>query len=173
MPRSVHSLPVEIREHVAENMKERVYATITLIALITALWQTAEYHSAGGAIASIVGTVVALWLATLISARVSHRAIHGKSLGRGDIFKLMFTSSGLFLPSITPTFIILISLAGVLSLKNALLVSIIALLLSLFTLSFMASRRIYANNLGRAVWISLLEMSVGVGVVLLKLAIGE
>lgn len=85
----------------------------------------------------------------------------------------MFTSSGLFLPAITPTFIILISLAGVLSLKNALLVSIIALLLSLFTLSFMASRRIYANNLGRAAWISLLEMSVGVGVVLLKLAIGE
>lgn len=67
MPRSVHSLPVEIREHVAENMKERVYATITLIALITALWQTAEHHSAGGAIASIVGTVVALWLATFLS----------------------------------------------------------------------------------------------------------
>ena len=173
MSRATRPLPTEIREHVAENMKERVYATITLIALITALWQTADHHSAGGAIASIVGTVVALWLATLISARVSHRAVHGKSLGRGDVFKLMFTSSGLFLPVITPTFIILMSVAGILSLRSALLVSIVALLLSLFTLSFMASRRIYANNVGRAVWISLLEMSVGIGVVLLKLAIGE
>jgi len=172
MMRAARSLSLEMREHMAENMKERIYATITLIALITALWQTVDHHSPGGAIASILGTVTALWLATIISARVSHRAVHGKSLGRSDVFKLTFTSSGLFLPAIAPTLIILISLSGIVSLSTALVASIVILLFSLFMLSFMASRRIYAN-LGRAVWISLLEMSVGVGVVLLKLAIGE
>ena len=172
MTRDARPLSSEIREHLAENMKERIYATITLIALITALWQTADHHSIGGAVAGIIGTVVALWLATVISARVSHRAVHGKSLGRGDVFKLMFTSSGLFLPAIAPTVVILVSATGMISLRSALFVSIDMLLLSLYTLSFMASRRIY-TSMARALWISVLEMSVGVGVVLLKLAIGE
>ena len=172
MPRSIHTLPAEIREHMAENMKERIYATITLIALIATLWQTAGHHSVAGAIGSIAGTSAALWLATVISARVSHRAVHGKSLSRGDIFKLMFTSSGLFLPAIAPTLLLLVSATGIIPLRGALFASLIVLLLSLFTLSFMAIRRIYAS-LGRAIWISILEMSVGIGIVLLKLAIGE
>lgn len=162
----------ELREHIAENMKERIYATITLLAVITALWQSADHHSAWGIIVSIVGTSIALWLATVISARISFRAVHGKSHGRSDMFKLMFTSSGLFLPAIAPTLLVLLSSTGLFELRGALFASIIVLLLSLFTLSFTASRRIYPTK-SRAFLISVLEMSVGIGVVLLKLATGE
>lgn len=159
-------------EYVAENMKERIYATITLLAMITALWQTSSEHSVVGSVASILGTVMALWLATLISSRISHRAIHGKSLSGRDLAKLTFTSSGLFVPAILPTVFVLISSTGAWSLKAAFMASIVALLLSLFVLSFAAGRRIYTSPV-RLFVVSLGEMAVGIGVILLKLAIGE
>lgn len=159
-------------EYVAENMKERIYATITLLALIVALWQTAADHSVGGSVASIFGTVVALWLATLISSRISHRAVHGKSMASRDLGRLAFTSSGLFVPAIVPILLILISTTGLMSLKTAFMASIVALLLSLFLLSFTAGRRIYTSPL-RLIVVSTAEMTIGIGVILLKLAIGE
>lgn len=103
---------VAIREHLAENMKERIYATITLVAVITALWQTAEHHSGWGALASIGGTAVALWVATLIAARVSYRAVYRRSMNRSEVAKLFFTSSGLFAPAIFPVLLVSISMMG-------------------------------------------------------------
>lgn len=166
------AIPVEMREHVAENMKERIYATITLLAVMSALWQAADHHTVLGVIASIGGTAVALWLATLISARVSYRAVYGESMGRKKLARLLFTSSGLYIPVIIPTLFILVSSTGMLSLRNALLGGIVALLLSLFTLSFVAGRRIYTSMM-RVILISILEMLLGVGVIALKLAVGQ
>lgn len=170
--RREREVPEAMLEYVAENMKERIYATITLLAVIVALWQNSGEHSIGGSVASILGTVTALWLATLISSRISHRAVHGKSLTTRDLAKITFTSSGLFVPAILPTIFVLASSTHILSLKTAFMASIVALLLSLFVLSFTAGRRIYTSSV-RLVIVSLGEMAIGVGVILLKLAIGE
>jgi hypothetical protein len=172
LTRRSDQLPAHMLEYVAENMKERIYATITLLALIVALWKTAGDHTVGGSVASIIGTVTALWLATLISSRISHRAVHGKSMARRDLGRLAFTSSGLFVPAIVPTLLIIVSLTKFISLKTAFMASIVALLLSLFLLSFTAGRRIYTSPV-RLVIVSSAEMAIGVGVILLKLAIGE
>ena len=163
----------EMREVVAENMKERVYSTITLIAVLTVMWQNEEHHSTRGAIAVIIGSVVALWLATLISIRMSYRAIHGKPISIRGYRKALFSASGLLAPAITPIIIVAISgLTGWYDLKVALMASMIVSLLSLFVLSFNASRQIY-TSLGRQLIVSMLEMSVGIGVILLKLTVGE
>ncbi len=165
-------LPPEKLEHIAENMKERVYATLTLLAVIAALWQTADHHTVAGAIASIVGSVTALWLATIISARMSYRAVHARRMSVGDYRKIIFTSSGLFAPAIAPVLFILVSLTGVISFGTALVASMVTLALSLFLLSFVAGRRIYGLG-SRLIVISALEMLLGIGVIALKLAVGE
>jgi ABC-type phosphate/phosphonate transport system permease subunit len=170
--RREREVPEAMLEYVAENMKERIYATITLLAVIVALWQTSSEHSIGGSVASILGTVTALWLATLISSRISHRAVHGKSLTTRDLAKITFTSSGLFVPAILPTIFVLVSSTKVMTLKTAFMAGIVALLLSLFVLSFTAGRRIYTSPV-RLFVVSLGEMAIGIGVILLKLAIGE
>lgn len=160
------------REHIAENMKERVYATITLLAVIAAHWQHEVTHSVLSTVISILGTVTALWLATLIAMRMSHRAVHGKAVELHEYRRLVFTSSGLLAPAVGPTLIILGSLSGLYTLKNALVASIVVLLLSLFLLSFTAGRRIY-DSTWRLLIVSTLEMSVGIGVIALKIIIGE
>lgn len=170
--KQLETIPAEFHEHLAENMKERVYATITLIAVITALWQVSELHTFKGVLASIGGTVIALWLATLVSARVSHHAIYGKSMDSSELRRLIFTSSGVFAPAIVPVILVLLSGIGLINIKSALFDGVLVLLASLFLLSFVASRRIYPS-IPRAILISVLEMSVGVGVVLLKLTVGE
>lgn len=170
--RTFESLEPSVREAVAENMKERIYASITLLAVIAALWQTSEHHSVRGAVVTVIGSVVALLLATLISARLSHRAIHGKSISPKQYQHVIFTSSGLLAPAIAPTLIILLSSTGWYTLRTALMTSMIVILGSLFLISFNAGRRIY-DKTSRALIVSLLEVSVGLGVILLKLALGE
>ncbi len=161
-----------MREHVAENMKERIYATITLLAVIAAHWQTAAHHSVRGTVLAIAGAVVALWLATLISARMSYRAVHGERVDSKEYRRIVFTSSGLLAPALMPIIIVLISLTGLYTLQTALLIAMIVLLLSLFFLSFTAGLKIYSNK-WRLFSVSMLEMSLGIGVIALKLAIGE
>lgn len=169
----IDALTPEMKEVVAENMKERVYSTITLIAVLTVMWQNSGHHSAKGTIAIILGSVLALWLATLISIRMSYRAIHGKAISAAGYRRTLFAASGLLAPAISPILIVAVSgLTGWYSLKAALLASMIVSLLSLFALSFNAGRKIY-DNFWRLLIVSLLEMSVGVGVILLKLAVGE
>ncbi len=169
----IDSLTENQKEIVAENMKERVYSTITLIAVLTVMWQNAGHHSVRGTVGVIVGSVVALWLATLISIRMSYRAIHGKPISMASYRRTLFAASGLLAPAISP--ILIIILGGVTnwySLKAALFASMVVSLLSLFALSFNAGRKIY-DNFWRLLLVSFLEMSVGIGVILLKLAVGE
>lgn len=166
-------LPPEMLEVVAENMKERVYSTITLLAVLTVMWQNSGHSSARGAVFTILGSVVALWLATLISIRMSYRAIHGKPINPLDYRKALFTASGLLTPAIIPIIIISLSeLTHWYSLKTGLFASMIVGLLSLFALSFNAGRQIYDNYV-RLILVSLLEMSVGIVVIALKLLVGE
>lgn len=166
-------LSAETRETVAENMKERIYSTITLLAVLATMWQHAQHHTHRGAIVSIIGAALAVWLATLIATRMSHRAVHGKPIDRHDYVKTFFTSSGLLAPAIPPIFFVAVSaVTGWYDLQAALLVSMIVSLLSLFALSFMASRKIY-SSIWRQLLVSSLELSVGAGIIVLKLAVGE
>ena len=171
--RRFNDTPLASREAIAENMKERVYSSITLLAVLTVMWRTADHRTALGLIAGIAGSVVALWLATLIAARMSYRAVHGKPIDRRDYIRVFFTSSGLLAPAIPPIIIVAVSgVTGWYGLESALVASMAISLLSLFSLSFAAGRKIY-DNIWRLLLVSTLEMSVGVGVILLKLAVGE
>jgi len=166
------SLSVEAREQFAENTRERIYSTITLLAVLAALWHTVQYHSVLGVIASISGTVMGLWLATLMSDRMSYRAVHGKGMPSEKYHKIFFAASGLLAPAVAPLLLVALSMTGILTLKTALTISIILLLMSLFLFSILGSRRIYDSK-QKILLISLLELLIGVGVVALKLLIGE
>ncbi|HCH34810.1 MAG: hypothetical protein UY35_C0001G0119 [Candidatus Saccharibacteria bacterium GW2011_GWC2_48_9] len=170
--RKFESLSLEAREQFAENTRERIYSTITLLAVLAALWHTVQYHSALGVIASIAGTVVGLWLATLMSDRMSYRAVHGRGMPIEKYRKILFAASGLLAPAAAPLILVALSMTEILTLKTALTISIILLLLSLFLFSVVGSRRIYASK-QKILIISLLELLIGIGVVALKLLIGE
>lgn len=165
-------LPLEAREQFAENTKERIYSTITLLAVITALWHGAVHHTQLGALAAIVATVIGLWLATLMAARMSYRAIHARSMPIEKYRQMFFSASGLLTPAIAPIFFVLLSAAGMFSLQHALIASMAVLLLSMFFFSVIGSRRIY-DSLSKVIIISVAELGIGLLVVAIKLLAGE
>jgi|TARA_B100001245_G_scaffold9812_2_gene6825 hypothetical protein len=163
----------ERRDAIAENMKERVYATITLLAVLTIMWQNADHRTVIGTIGTVIGVVVALWLARLIATRISHRAVHERPITAKEYVKTLFTASGLLVPAILPTIILVVGgMTEWFTLKTALFVSMIISLLFLFAQSFYAARKIY-DNFGQLLLVSALEMLVGVGIILLKIVTGE
>lgn len=165
-------LPLEAREQFAENTKERIYSTITLLAVVTALWHSSAHHSALGTLGAIIGTVVALWLATLMAARMSYRAVHARGMPLETYRNMFFSASGLLAPAAAPVFFVLLSMTGMFELHVALFVSMIVLLLSMFLFSVLGSRRIYGSWL-KVLGISLAELCIGVSVVVIKLVAGE
>lgn len=165
-------MPLEAREQFAENTRERIYATITLLAVLAALLHTAQYHTVMGVLASIVGTVFGLWLATLMSVRMSYRAVHGKGMPIEKYRQILFSASGLLTPAILPVCLVLLSGTDIVSLETALGVSIGLLLASLFLFSVLGSRRIYDSNT-KVLIISCIELAIGLSVVALKYFAGE
>lgn len=159
-------------EETTEFLKERIYATITLLALLATLWQSAQHVTAKGAIFSVVGTVIGLWLAVGIAARMSYKVAHGKNMNALEYIKISRTHSALLAPAFPVVMLILISLTDLFSLKTALFASMIALLLSFAGFSLLAGRRIHSNWM-EIVITSGFEILLGIGIIGLKIIAGH
>lgn len=161
----------EERAFVAEMLRERIYATITLLAVVAALWQHPDEHQPLGAIGIILGTVVALWLATLVAARISYTAVHGSKVHKEPKYlEASKAASGLLTPATAPIAFILLSMTGLFSLKVGLLIGVVSLLASLFFFSVMSGSRVTDSRVKLLIF-STMQTLIGVGVVLLKLAL--
>ena len=160
----------EKRQEFAEHLRERIYATLTLLAVMVVLWQHPEEHSVWGVIGIILGTVVALWLATIIAARMSYRMVHDTSELEPKFREVVSSASGLLAPAGVPVFFVLLAMLQVMSMKWALSIGILSLVLSLFFFSLYAGRK-SSDSLTKILLYSILQMALGVGVVLLKLAV--
>ena len=108
----------QARTDTAELLKEQIYSSITLVALIVTLWQSADHVTARGAAISIVGTAVALWLAIAIASRMSYQVVHGRSIPAREVGRILSTRKALLAPAIAPLFFILMSVVTPLSLKR-------------------------------------------------------
>ncbi|HEY1085243.1 MAG TPA: hypothetical protein VGE34_00770 [Candidatus Saccharimonadales bacterium] len=159
-------------EEATEFLKERIYATITLLALLATLWHSADHFTAKGVIVSIVGTVIGLWLAIGIASRMSYQVVHGKRMDTKTYFTILRHHSALLAPAFPVVIFILGSLTGLYSLKAALLASLIVLLLSFVGFSLLAGRRM------RSSWTEItitsgFEIALGIGVIALKIYAGH
>lgn len=161
-------LSPEQRALYAEHLRERIYATLTLLAVMVLLWQHPENHSPLGVIGIIAGTVIALWLATIIAARMSYRMVHESSELEPKYREVVMSASGLLAPAGAPVFFVLLAWMGLISLETALLVGVALLILSLFVFSLISGRR-STDNLLRLLGYSALQMALGLAIVGLKL----
>jgi len=169
-PRNLSDLTNEERSLFAEILRERIYATITLLAVVVVLWQHPDEHQPLGTIGIMFGTVAALWLATLIATRMSYTVIHGAADVEPKYLEAKKVASGLFAPVALPIVLVLVSMTGVFTLKTALFVGMVSLVLSLFFFSVASGRRVADNTLHLLLY-SVLQMALGIAIVLLKLAV--
>lgn len=170
MTRKPLNLSPAQRTQYAELLRERIYSTITLLAVLVVLWQHPGDYTEWGVIGAIVGTVGALWLATLIASRMSYRIAHDDKELEPHFREASEAASGLLAPAGAPVFLVLMSMTGVIDLQTALLLSVVLLVLSLFLFSLISGRKIASSNLSLLVF-SAMQLGLGLAVVALKLAL--
>lgn len=155
----------------AARLKERIYATITLVAVVVTLAEAETTDHAEAAL-TVAATALGIWLATLVADEQAHRAMSGRGANRAEIRTAMHVSSPLLLSAVGPLVLIGMSALGVMVLVTALLISAGVEVASLFLWGWRTGLRM-GNGPLSAVVSGLLDTAIGVGVVAVKLLAGH
>lgn len=155
----------------AERLKERIYATITMVAVTMGL-AGSEHLDALGAAATVAVTALGLWAATIVADQQAHRVVHLRPPSAGELRRLLFVSSPLLVSAVAPLTLIVLSAVGLLALRTALLIAAGIGVGSLFAWSFTGGRRMGAGPVG-ALLAGTVDMSIGVAVALVKYIAGH
>ncbi|MFC4911123.1 hypothetical protein [Actinomadura gamaensis] len=158
-------------EIMAERLKERIYATITMVAVLVGLALGGHAGPAGAAL-SVAGTAVGLWLATLVADAQSASAVHGRRHSRFAVLRSLYVSSPLLLSAVSPLLLIGVSGLGLVKLNTALWTATGLNVLSLFLWGFVSGRRM-GDRLVTALVAGLSDTAIGAVVVAVKVLAGH
>jgi hypothetical protein len=156
---------------IAERLKERIYAQLTIIAVMLglALSGSATHLSV---VLSVIGTSLGLWLATLAAELQAHRIAYGRMTNTAQLRHLLFATSPLMTAAVGPLILVGLSALGSLSLDAALYLSVAVDTAAMFVWGCVSGRR-----MGAGAWASvlsgLINLLIGGIVIGVKLAAGH
>ncbi|MEU2677566.1 hypothetical protein ABZ638_11795 [Streptomyces sp. NPDC007107] len=153
-----------------DRLKERIYATITMIAVVVGL----SLSEAGttGALATVLTTALGLWLAALVADQQAHRTVHGHLATGHDLRRMLYVSSPLLSCALGPGVMIALAALDVMSLSTALMTAAGVGVASLFVWGCAGGLRMGGGIL-LAVLAGLADAVIGVAVALVKTAAGH
>lgn len=155
----------------ALRLKERIYATITMVAVTVGLSVGAE-SSIPAAASAVAVTALGLWLATVVADQQAHRVVHLRDPSSTEIRRLLFVSSPLLVSALPALAMITLSAFGVVALRTALLIAAGVGVGSLFMWSYLGGRRMGNGPAGAAI-AGTVDMTIGVAVALVKYVAGH
>ncbi|MGP3689581.1 hypothetical protein ACTVZO_33625 [Streptomyces sp. IBSNAI002] len=155
----------------AAHLKERLYATITMISVVIGL-AAGGHADAFGAAATVVTASVGLWLAALVADQQAHRVMHG-ALARGrELREMLFVSSPLLLSAAGPLLLVGLSATGAMSLRTALLVAAGVNVATLFAWGCYGGIRM-GGGTAFALLAGAIDAAIGTAVAVVKTAAGH
>ncbi|MFF0061578.1 hypothetical protein ACFYRC_08515 [Streptomyces sp. NPDC005279] len=155
----------------AARLKERIYATITLTAVVVTLAEAGEPDHLEAAL-TVAVTALGVWLATLVADEQAHRAVTRRSANRAEIRTGLYVSSPLLLSAVGPLALIGMSALGAMGLGTALLTGAGVEVATLFFWGWRTGLRM-GNGPLSALTSGLLDTAIGVGVVGVKFLAGH
>ncbi|MFD7613888.1 hypothetical protein [Streptomyces sp. NPDC059828] len=155
----------------AARLKERIYATLTLTAVVVALAETAVPDHLEAAL-TVAVTALGVWLATVVADEQAHRAVTKRGASRLELRTTLYVSAPLLLTAVGPLVLIGASALGVLSLVPALLISACVEVGTLFFWGWRTGLRM-GNGPLNAMVSGLIDMGIGVAVIAVKLLAGH
>ncbi|CAM5638215.1 hypothetical protein SAVIM338S_06202 [Streptomyces avidinii] len=158
-------------EAAAAQLKERLYATITMISVVIGLAGTGHVDAVGAA-ATVATASAGLWLAALVADQQAHRVVHG-ALARGrDLRAMLFVSSPLLLSAVGPLVLIGVSALGGMGLDTALLTAAGVNVATLFAWGCYGGIRM-GGGTAFALLAGAIDAAIGTAVALVKAAAGH
>ncbi|GAA2766996.1 hypothetical protein GCM10010103_60370 [Streptomyces paradoxus] len=154
----------------ADRLKERIYATITMIAVVVGL-SLGDVGSLG-AVATVLTTALGLWLAALVADQQAHRTVHRHLATGRELRRMLYVSSPLLSCAVGPAVLIALAALDVLSLDAALMTAAGVGVFSLFLWGCVGGLRMGGGAVAATV-AGLVDAAIGVAVALVKAAAGH
>ncbi|MFE5816204.1 hypothetical protein [Streptomyces sp. NPDC056479] len=154
-----------------ERLKERIYASLTLLAVLVGLAQSSHPTRTGSAVA-VVATALGLWLASLVADLQAYPVAHGRPARLPEIRHTLFTSSPLLTSAVGPLLLVGLSALGAMELTTALWISVGSEVAALAAWGFAGGRRVGAGPFSSLI-AAVLNAGIGLGVVAVKLLAGH
>ena len=154
----------------AELLKERIYATLALLAV---LFTIDPSHTPPLKAAAIIAcTALTLWAASLVASGMSYRVIMQEQAPEWKIRQQFVLHSPLLLAAAFPLLTVMMAASGFTSLSTAIVVAIAASLLLLLSWSLLSARAMKAGRLATLV-LTATELAIGLTIVSLKLIVNH
>lgn len=161
----------EEKEYIADLLKERIYATLALLAVLISI--NPVHSNPLHAAAIICGTIASLWAASIVATQMSRRMIFQGAVDHNKEVKHQIRRHAPMLASLFfPLLMIGLAAANIITLQLALTISIASSLLLLVGWSIGSARSLNAKKLPTFILI-LVELAIGLGVVGLKIIVGH
>jgi hypothetical protein len=162
-------LPPNIdREHLAAIFRERIYGSITVLAVnIGLLLKVDDGLTVRHAFITIISTIVGLWLAGIFSAVLSYRIVHEKNMSRIELAHEFTIHRGLLLAGWSTIIMLTLAALSIISLHTAILTDII-LTVTALTFTILRGTKAGTNTFTTAVVSVALQAGIVAVVVLLK-----
>ncbi|MFG2981098.1 hypothetical protein ACGFYQ_07525 [Streptomyces sp. NPDC048258] len=158
-------------EMATAQLKERLYATITMISVVIGL-AGSSHVTVLGSVATVVTASVGLWLAALVADQQAHRVTRG-ALARGrELRAMLFVSSPLLLSAVGPLVLIGLSALGVMGLETALLTAAGVNVATLFAWGCYGGVRMGGGTVF-ALLAGAIDAAIGTAVAVVKAAAGH
>lgn len=158
-------------EHKATLLKERIYATIILLAVLITL--DPSHSTPLHAMLVIGGTTLSIWAASIVATRMSRRIIlKSTEIDPADIERRVSEHAPLLAAGMFPLFMAALAFAGLLKLSIAVNLSIAYCLLLMIGWSLLSARALRANKL-QTLMLASLELVIGLAIVLLKIIVSH
>lgn len=156
-----------ILEFRAELLKERIYATFILLAVLLTI--DVAHTSPLRAMAIIGSSSVGLWAASLVASRMSYRIVMQKvETDRNKLDLQLLQHRPLLYAAMFPLFICFVSFLEVLSLEVAINIAIASLMLLLISWSLLSAKALKAGTL-TTIFLAASELVIGLIVIGIKL----
>lgn len=154
----------------ADRLKERIYATITMISVVIGLSVTEP--GALGALVTVLTTAVGLWAAAFVADTQAHRVLHGRFARGRELRRTLYVSSPLLSCAIGPAVMIGLAALDVMSLSTALQTAAGVAVASLFLWGYVGGLRM-GGGTGMALLAGLVDAGIGMAVAVVKATAGH
>ncbi len=161
----------EHKEYLAELLKERIYATLALLAILIGI--DSDHTTPKHAALIISGTIVSLWVASIVSTLMARRVIYQGSIDHSRDREAQIRKHAPMLATLAfPLIMLSFAMLELIKLSTAINISLAGSLLLLVVWSIHASRTLKVKKVP-AFLLVVAELSIGLAVVALKLALGH
>jgi general stress protein CsbA len=159
------------KEYIADLLKERIYATLALLAVLISI--DSEHTSALHAAYIICGTIVSLWAASIVATQMSRRLVfRGELNARLEASHQLRRHAPMLAALIFPLLMIGLAILRLIGLDDAINISILSALALLAGWSIGSARSLGATKMPTLILV-VVELAIGLAVVGLKVVTGH